>query len=149
MLGYAYADRFRERSAYRWAVETTIYVADSAQRRGVGRLLYRALLDVLRRQGFTQAIAAIDNALYDVKAKRAGLSLAKLLGAQRDSVRCYNTSGGFLLCPADVCMVDKPTITISELKPPPEITGVAMPAPLSTRSVCRAWARESSTISTW
>ena len=44
----------------------------------------------------TQAIAAIDVALWDLKAKRAGLPLAKLLGAHRDSVRCYNTSGGFL-----------------------------------------------------
>jgi L-alanine-DL-glutamate epimerase-like enolase superfamily enzyme len=44
----------------------------------------------------TQAIAAFDNALWDLKAKRAGLSLAKLIGAQRESVACYNTSGGFL-----------------------------------------------------
>lgn len=44
----------------------------------------------------TQAIAACDNALWDLKAKRAGLSLAKLLGAHRDAVPCYNTSGGFL-----------------------------------------------------
>jgi L-alanine-DL-glutamate epimerase-like enolase superfamily enzyme len=47
----------------------------------------------------TQAIGAFDVALWDLKAKRAGLSLAKLLGAQRDSVRCYNTSGGFLHTP--------------------------------------------------
>ncbi|MEX5237666.1 L-talarate/galactarate dehydratase [Kocuria arenosa] len=44
----------------------------------------------------TQALAAIDVALWDLKAKRAGLPLAKLLGAHRDSVRTYNTSGGFL-----------------------------------------------------
>lgn len=44
----------------------------------------------------TQAIAAIDICLWDLKAKRAGLPLAKLLGAHRDSVACYNTSGGFL-----------------------------------------------------
>jgi L-alanine-DL-glutamate epimerase-like enolase superfamily enzyme len=44
----------------------------------------------------TQALAAIDVALYDLKAKRAGLPLAKLLGSYRDSVRTYNTSGGFL-----------------------------------------------------
>src|ERR687897_3956539 len=44
----------------------------------------------------TQSIAAIDIALWDLKAKRAGLPLAKLLGAHRDSVRAYNTSGGFL-----------------------------------------------------
>jgi L-talarate/galactarate dehydratase len=44
----------------------------------------------------TQALAAFDVALWDLKAKRARLPLAKLLGAHRDSVRCYNTSGGFL-----------------------------------------------------
>lgn len=49
----------------------------------------------------TQAIAAFDNALWDMKAKRANLSLAKLLGAHRDSVQCYNTSGGFLHSPLD------------------------------------------------
>lgn len=49
----------------------------------------------------TQAIAAFDVALWDMKAKRADLPLAKLLGARRDSVRCYNTSGGFLSTPTD------------------------------------------------
>lgn len=49
----------------------------------------------------TQAIAAFDVALWDMKAKRAGLPLAKLLGAHRDSVRCYNTSGGFLSTPLE------------------------------------------------
>lgn len=54
----------------------------------------------------TQAIGAFDVALYDMKAKRAGLSLAKLLGAHRESVRCYNTSGGFLHTPLDQLMVN-------------------------------------------
>lgn len=52
----------------------------------------------------TQAIAAFDIALWDLKAKRAGLPLAKLLGAHRDSVRCYNTSGGFLHTPVEQVM---------------------------------------------
>ncbi|HSV50534.1 MAG TPA: mandelate racemase/muconate lactonizing enzyme family protein [Burkholderiaceae bacterium] len=47
----------------------------------------------------TQAIAPFDIALWDLKAKRAGLPLAKLLGAHRDSVQCYNTSGGYLSMP--------------------------------------------------
>ena len=59
VLGYAYATRFREREAYRWVVETTVYVADVAQRGGVGRLLYEALVDTLRAQGFTQAVGII------------------------------------------------------------------------------------------
>lgn len=49
----------------------------------------------------TQALAAIDIALYDLKARRANLPLAKLLGSHRDSVRTYNTSGGFLSSPID------------------------------------------------
>jgi L-alanine-DL-glutamate epimerase-like enolase superfamily enzyme len=49
----------------------------------------------------TQAIAAFDIALWDLKAKRAHLPLAKLLGAHRDSVQCYNTSGGFLSTPIE------------------------------------------------
>jgi len=53
-----------------------------------------------------QAIGAFDVALWDMKAKRAGLSLAKLLGAHRDSVRCYNTSGGFLHTPLDELLVN-------------------------------------------
>ncbi|MER5441184.1 mandelate racemase/muconate lactonizing enzyme family protein [Streptomyces sp. NPDC002790] len=49
----------------------------------------------------TQAIAALDIALWDLKAKRANLPLAKLLGAHRDSVQTYNTSGGFLHTPTE------------------------------------------------
>ncbi|EKU77244.1 MULTISPECIES: L-talarate/galactarate dehydratase [Sphingobium] len=49
----------------------------------------------------TQAIAAFDIALWDMKAKRAGLPLAKLIGAHKDTVRCYNTSGGFLSSPIE------------------------------------------------
>ncbi|MFJ3056277.1 mandelate racemase/muconate lactonizing enzyme family protein [Herbaspirillum sp. NPDC087042] len=49
----------------------------------------------------TQAIAPFDIALWDLKAKRAGLPLAKLLGAHRDSVQCYNTSGGYLHTPLE------------------------------------------------
>jgi L-alanine-DL-glutamate epimerase-like enolase superfamily enzyme len=48
-----------------------------------------------------QAIAAFDTALWDLKARKAGLPLSKLLGAFRDSVPCYNTSGGYLQAPIE------------------------------------------------
>lgn len=54
----------------------------------------------------TQAIGAFDVALYDLKARRAGLPLAKLLGSWRDSVACYNTSGGFLHTPLEQLLVN-------------------------------------------
>lgn len=59
VVAFAYATRFRDRPAYRYAVETTIYVTAATQGQGVGRLLYQALIDTLRAQGFTQAIAGI------------------------------------------------------------------------------------------
>src|SRR5258706_4352770 len=54
------------------------------------------------RSGLTvQALAPFDIALWDMKAKRAGLPLAKLIGSHHDSIQCYNTSGGFLQAPLD------------------------------------------------
>jgi L-amino acid N-acyltransferase YncA len=59
LLGYAYAARFRERPAYRFTVETTVYLRAEAAGRGLGRRLYAPLIETLEAQGFTQAIAAI------------------------------------------------------------------------------------------
>jgi L-talarate/galactarate dehydratase len=80
----------------------------------IGRLwtkLVWAGASVGRSGAATQALAAIDVALWDLKAKRAGLPLAKLLGAHRDSVRCYNTSGGFLHEPIEQ-VLDNATSTL-------------------------------------
>ena len=59
VIGYAYATRFRDRPAYKYVVETSIYMADVAQGQGAGRLLYDALIDTLRAQGFVHALGAI------------------------------------------------------------------------------------------
>ena len=59
LLGYAYAARFRDRPAYRFTVETSVYLRAEAGGRGLGRQLYEPLLATLEAQGFTQAIAAI------------------------------------------------------------------------------------------
>ncbi|WP_430388702.1 N-acetyltransferase family protein [Dyella sp. 20L07] len=59
VLAYAYASRFRERAAYDWIAETSIYVHPDAQRRGIARRLYGALLDAMRLQGLNQAVGVI------------------------------------------------------------------------------------------
>ncbi|MBB5710293.1 GNAT family N-acetyltransferase [Sphingomonas xinjiangensis] len=59
VIGYAYATRFRDRPAYQYVVETSIYMTDASRGLGAGRLLYEALIDTLRAQGFVQAIGAI------------------------------------------------------------------------------------------
>jgi phosphinothricin acetyltransferase len=48
VLGYAYATAWKERSAYRFAVESAVYVAPSVARRGIGARLYEALISALR-----------------------------------------------------------------------------------------------------
>lgn len=58
-LGYVYAGPHRERAAYGWSVETTVYVHEDARGRGVGRALYRSLLALLKLQGAHSAYAGI------------------------------------------------------------------------------------------
>ena len=57
VFGYAYAGPYRHRPAYRWSVESSIYVAPEAHRRGVGRALLDALIADAERRGFRQMIA--------------------------------------------------------------------------------------------
>jgi len=59
ILGYAYASRWKERSAYRHSVETTVYVKDGSHGKGIGTGLYRELLGILRKDGFHAAMAGI------------------------------------------------------------------------------------------
>ncbi|HEY7311598.1 MAG TPA: arsinothricin resistance N-acetyltransferase ArsN1 family B [Gemmataceae bacterium] len=59
ILGYVYASQHRERAAYRWSVDTTVYVRQGRQRRGVGRALYTSLLAMLPLQGFVNAYAGV------------------------------------------------------------------------------------------
>ncbi len=59
LLGYAASSRFRTRPAYRWTVETGIYLAAEAHRRGIGKSLLATLLNMLERQGYVAAIGAI------------------------------------------------------------------------------------------
>ena len=59
IVGYAYAGTFKDRAAYDWAVETTIYLRHDLQHAGIGRVLYTALEDALRRQGILNLYACI------------------------------------------------------------------------------------------
>ncbi|MCW2133723.1 L-talarate/galactarate dehydratase [Arthrobacter sp. VKM Ac-2550] len=102
-IGFSYSKRAGGPAQYAHAKE----VADNLigeDPNDIGRV-YQKLLwagaSVGRSGVATQAIAALDIALYDLKAKRANLPLAKLLGAYRDSVQTYNTSGGFLQAPIE------------------------------------------------
>lgn len=59
VLGYAYAAPFVGRAAYDWSCELTIYLAPESRRVGLGRRLYAALEDALRKMGVTNLYACI------------------------------------------------------------------------------------------
>jgi len=59
VLGYAYAAPAWERTGYAWCAESSIYLAPSAQRRGIGRALYQALEKILTCQGYRILYAVI------------------------------------------------------------------------------------------
>ncbi len=60
VAGYAYATRHRERTAYQWSVESSIYIHDDYQRHGIGKALYQPLLEILKLQGIRNVYAVIN-----------------------------------------------------------------------------------------
>ena len=74
VVGYAYAARWKGRSAYRYSVETTIYLEKGFEGRGIGATLYGALLPILRTRGIHAAIggAALPNAASVALHERLG-----------------------------------------------------------------------------
>ena len=59
LAGYAYTGPFKERAAYDWAVETTVYVKEDMKKHGIGRALYEALEKTLAAQGILNLNACI------------------------------------------------------------------------------------------
>lgn len=59
VVGYAYATRYKERAAYRWAAEVSVYVEMGRRRTGAGRALYEALFERLVERGVRVAVAGM------------------------------------------------------------------------------------------
>ena len=74
VIGFAALSTYRDRAGYRTTVENSVYVHRDHQRRGVGRLLLGALLEVARDSGFHTVIARIDSQ------SSGSLALHELLG---------------------------------------------------------------------
>jgi L-amino acid N-acyltransferase YncA len=59
VVGYAYAGPHHARPGYRWSVNVSVYVDAQRRGRGIGRLLYGELLDILRRQRIVNVYAGV------------------------------------------------------------------------------------------
>ena len=58
-MGYAYASKHRERAAYQWSADLSVYIDSDYHRKHIGTVLYTKLLDVLKKQGFHTAFAGV------------------------------------------------------------------------------------------
>src|SRR5262245_29603157 len=84
VLGFAYANAYRPRPAYRFTVEDSVYIAPDAQGKGVGGALLSALIAACTREGFRLMIAVIgDSAQHASIAlhRRAGFTICGTLHA--------------------------------------------------------------------
>ena len=59
IIGYAYATKWKARSAYRFSVESTVYLASTALGQGLGKLLYDALFEQLQQYGIHTVVGGI------------------------------------------------------------------------------------------
>lgn len=59
VVGYAYASKHRERSAYKYSVEVSVYIAPDYQHKGIGKELYRSLFELLKGYNYYNAYAVI------------------------------------------------------------------------------------------
>lgn len=62
ILGYAYGERPFSRAAYQWAADLAIYLRPEAFGRGIGKALYTAVEEILRRQGYMLAYGVVTSA---------------------------------------------------------------------------------------
>jgi L-amino acid N-acyltransferase YncA len=60
IAGYAYASRYRERVAYQWSVEASVYVHDEYMKAGIAQALYNTLFEILKKQGYRNVYAVIN-----------------------------------------------------------------------------------------
>lgn len=77
VIGYAYATPWRARSAYRFSVESTVYVSPGFPRQGIGSRLYKTLIDDLRTRGIEVVLGGI------AQPNPASVSLHESLGFEK------------------------------------------------------------------
>lgn len=80
IVGYAYASSFKNRAAYDWSVETTIYVDKDVKRQGIGKKLYETLEEILRKQHVINLDACItDPEIEDEYVTKTVFSIMNIL----------------------------------------------------------------------
>jgi phosphinothricin acetyltransferase len=111
VVGYAYGGPYKERAAYRWACEVSVYIDRARHRTGAGRALYEALLPRLAARGYTMAVAGM------TLPNEGSVGLHRALGFE--PVGTYRRIGYKHGAWHDVAWTQRPLATVSD-DPPAE-----------------------------
>ena len=81
ILGFAYAHQFKERTAYQWVCETSIYTKNGCVQKGIGTMLYAKLMPILKKQGYVKVYAVLGcpNEGSEIFHEKMGFSLVATL----------------------------------------------------------------------
>ncbi|MEF9925135.1 MAG: N-acetyltransferase family protein [Raoultibacter sp.] len=124
-LAYAYASLYKQRAAYQWDVELSVYVTQGCAKKGCGRILYTALLAILEAQGVRNAFGIVGMPNENSKRLHAALGFAQVgvqlragykCGAWHDVLIYQKSIGSFDTPPAPIIpMVDLDEAVIAPL----------------------------------
>jgi L-amino acid N-acyltransferase YncA len=112
VVGYAYGGPYKERLAYRWSCEVSVYVDPARPRTGAGRALYEALFERLAARGYRVAVAGM------TLPNEASVGLHRALGFE--PVGTYRRIGYKHGAWHDVAWTQRPLASDSSGDPPPE-----------------------------
>ncbi|WP_017317534.1 arsinothricin resistance N-acetyltransferase ArsN1 family B [Mastigocladopsis repens] len=118
VVGYVYAAPHRERAAYQWGVDVSVYIHEAVRCSGIGRALYTSLFEVLVLQGYYSAYAGVT--LPNLGSQRLHEVMGfQLIGIYRDvGYKCgaWHDVGWFELSLQPRVLNPKPPIDINALR---------------------------------
>ena len=112
LLGYAYCSRFKERAAFDWDCECSVYIVENAHRQGIATALYTKLFELVKQQGYYNIYALIT---YNLK---SSMELHKKFGFAEVGV--YQKTGYKLGKWWDLLVMEKRLHTFNETPIPPK-----------------------------
>lgn len=119
MAGYAYAHRYKERAAYQWDAELSVYLRPEYARRGIGRAFYTALMEILKEQNVRNVYGIVTSPNPPSEALHRSMGFRLFGVSQRTGYKLgkWIDVSGFERALGDPECPPEPLRTISEVNP--------------------------------
>jgi phosphinothricin acetyltransferase len=118
IAGYAYSSKYRERKGYQWGVESSVYIHDDYLLLGIGKALYEALLEILKKQGFRNVYAVINlpNERSVKFHEKCGFTFLAIYPNVGYKLGEWKNVGWWQIILNEFCLEPEPPVKFSEIK---------------------------------